>query len=804
MTSLNDLRQDLSFALRTLRRNPGFSITVLLTLALGIGVCSAVFSMTATLLLRPLPFAEPDQLVTVFGADEAQGWTRQSISPPDLQDLREAVPAFQNVEGYFVRELNLGGQEEPETVPGSRVTAGLFGALGVGPALGRSFTPEDETAGQVAIISHGLWQRRYGGDPQILNRPIVVHEQPCTIVGVMPPGFSFPNPTTAIWLPAELTAGQKARTARVYQVLARLADGASLGEARTQLAALAGTLKTGYPDSHKSFAFNPVPLRQALTFAYDRVVLVSRILMAAVFCTLLLVCANVASLMIARFTGRTHELIIRNALGADSTRLIRLFLAESLVLSLLGGAAGLLIAQWLIAQGALMVPDNIYRVGEFGLSPSTVLFTFGLALLTAFLVGLAPARHAVRTQLTAALAEAKGGSRRNRRFFDGLVIAQLALGTILLIGALLMLRSVSELGKVDPGFDTRVLSVRLNLPVAKYPDAESQAAFVDRARERVAGLAGVSRVAAVNLLPLNNETNWRELSVEGKDFGENQKPAAIVVSASRDYFATMDVPLLRGRAFDVTDIKSAEPVAIVSRSFAERYLPKDDPTSARIALDSARGEVVWRSVVGVVENYAYVDLKDEGRPQVFVPFAQVPWGYMRLLVRSELPGLTLVAPLRTALAEIDGNLPLQEPQLLGQVVADSLVVENFTSTALIGLGAGALLLAMIGLYGVMAYRVSRSVPEIGIRMALGADRSTILRQVLKQAMVLTAIGLGIGLIAAAGISFGLTRLLYGINPVDVVSYAVVGTALGLVALVAGYLPALRASRISPMEALRQL
>ena len=805
MASVADLRHDLAFTLRTLFRNPGFTITVLLTLALGIGVCSAVFSMNSALLMRPLPFAKPDQLVQIFGVDKAQGWNRLYISPLDLQDLRESAPAFQKIEGFYVRELNLSGSEnEPEPVNGARVTAGVFSALGVSPALGRGFEPQDEAGTPVAVISHGLWQRRFGGDPQILGRKILVHSQACSVIGVMPQDFSFPNPTTAVWLPAEQAPQQMTRGNKLFSVLGRLADGASQAEARAQLATLAGNLVKDHPDSHRDFGFDLVPLRRSLVFAYDRIVLVSRILIAAVAFTLILVCANVANLLLARFSGRSHELIIRNALGAGSGRLVRLFLTESLVLSLVGGALGLLFAKWLMRLGAPMIPDNVYRVGEFELTGGTVAFTFGLALLTALLVGLMPARHAVRTQLATAIAEAKGGSRRGRRFFDALVVTQLAIGTILLIGALLMLRSVDKLGKVDPGFDTGVLSVRLNLPLSDYPDPVAQATFVENARERIGRIPGVKNAAAVNFLPLNNETLWRSLKVEGQDYGENKKPAAIMLFASAGYFETMDVPLMRGRRFDATDLRDSAPVAVVNATFAARYLPKDDPTAARIAVENANGEVIWRSVVGVVGDYSHVDLKSAARPQVFIPYAQSPWAYFRLLVSAEVPPLSLLAPIRGALAELNPNLPLQEPQLLQQVIAESLVVEKFTSSALVALGIGALLLAMIGLYGVMAYRVARSVPEIGIRMALGADRREIRRQVLRQAFRLTILGLAIGLVAAAGISFGLSRLLFGIEPVDILTYAAVGTVLALVAIVAGYLPAVRASRISPMEALRQL
>ena len=802
--SESHLWRDLTYALRVLRRNPGFTATVVVTLGLGIGVCAAVFSMTGTLLLRPLPFPRPDELVHVWGME---GGSREYVSPLDIEDMREAVPAFAHVGGFNMREFNLSGAgDQPELVPGARVTAGVFPALGVSPALGRAVSDEDERTGAaVVVLSDALWRRRFGADPAVLGQSVLVHAQPHTVIGVMPPGFVFPNPVTGLWVPAQLTEEQRTRENASFQVVARLRGGAGREEARAQLGRLAATLAGRYPDTHRDVRFDVVPLREALTFAYDVIRLVSWILVAAVCFSLLLVCTNVASLMLARFAARTQEVAIRKALGAEPRRLVGQFLVESLVLSAAGGVLGVLAAQWLIRAGSAMVPDDIYRVGEFGIDLPTALFTVGLVLATAVLVGLLPALRIARTPVAAHLDNGTRATegRRSRRRFDALVVAQFAAGCVLLVGALLMLRSVRQLQTVDPGFDTGVLSLKLNLPAAEYPEEADKAAFVRDARARIGELPGVRATAAATFLPLNNETLRRRLRVEGTDVPDDERPSAIVHAASAGFVETMGIALVAGRAFTEADDGAAAPVAVVNRSFARRFLADGNPVGARIALGGKAGEAPeWRTVVGVVADHRHESLKGAAEPQAFVPFAQAPSGYLRLLVRADGDALALVPAVRRSVAGVDPDVPLTEPRLLRQVVAESLAPERFTSMALIGLGVGALLLAAIGLYGLMAFRVARSTREIGVRMALGASRRGVLTLMLGQAGRLTAIGLAIGLAGAAGLSFGLSRLLFGVRPLDPAVYAAVAVVLGAVAILASLLPVLRASRVDPMEALR--
>jgi putative ABC transport system permease protein len=802
--SESHLGRDLRYAFRVLRRNPGFTATVVLTLGVGMGVCAAAFSMMGALLLRPLPFPRPDELVHVWGSE---GGSRQYVSPLDIEDMREAVPAFAHVGGFNMREFNLSGAgDQPELVPGARVTAGVFPALGVRPALGRGVEEADERSGAaVVVLSDGLWRRRFGADPGVLGKSVLVHAQPHTVVGVMPPGFVFPNPVTNLWVPAQLTEEQRARDNASFQVVARLKPGSGDGQARSQLSTLASTLAARYPDSHRDARFEVVPLREALTFAYDVIKMVSWIMVGAVAFSLLLVCANVASLMLARFAARTQEVAIRKALGARPERLVKQFLVESLLLSLAGGAVGLLAAQWLIRAGSAFVPDDIYRVGSFGIDLPTALFTLALVVVTAVLVGLLPALRVARAPVADHLDNGTRAteSRRSRRRFDVLVVAQFAAGCVLLVGALLMLRSVQRLQTVDPGFDPGVLSLKLNLPAAEYPEEADKAGFVRDARARIGGLPGVRATAAVSFLPLNNETLRRRLRVEGTDVPDDERPSAIVHSASAGFVEAMGIPLVAGRAFAEGDDGAAAPVAVVNRSFARRFLPEGNPVGARIALGGKAGEAPeWRTVVGVVADHRHESLKGAAEPQAFVPYAQAPSGYLRLLVRADGDALALVPAVRRSVAAVDPDVPLTEPRLLRQVVAESLAPERFTSMALVGLGAAALVLAAIGLYGVMAFRVVRSTREIGVRMALGASRRGVLTLMLGQAGRLTAIGLAIGLAGAAGLSFGLSRLLFGITPLDPPVYAAVAVVLGAVAILASLLPVLRASRVDPMEALR--
>ncbi len=793
------LSNDLSFTCRSLRRNLGVAVTVWLTLGLGIGVCTAVFSMIHAVLLRPLPFPQPEQLVHVWGV-ERQGWNRGYLSPLDLRDLRQSVPAFAQVEGFYGREFNLSSNDaEPELVSGVRVTAGVFSALRISPALGRGFLPQDERPGSaVVLISHGLWQRRFGGTPQILGQSLTVHAQPCAVIGVMPAGFAFPTPATELWLPADLAPDQATRENRLFQVLARLRPETEIQTARTQLHALASALAATATERDRDRSFEVVPLREALVFSHDRVVLAAQILSVAAVFALLLVSANVANLLLARFGTRAHEVAVRNAMGGSLGQLIRLLLTESLVLALLGGLSGLLIARWLVRVSGTLIPDRLYRADSFGLSVPAVGFAFFLALLVAGLVGLWPALRTTRSSLAGTLAASRLGSGRSRRYFDALAVAQLALGTLLLCAAFSLLSRVQHLQEVNPGFEPQVLSLRLNLPPSTYPTSIAQADFVRTARAQIAQVPGVQSVAAVNFLPLNHEAQWRTFRIAGQAAGA-EEPTAIVLSVSSGYFETLAVPVLQGRDLDDRDHATAPLVVMVNRTFAERYLPPGDPVGARLAFEpAAGGEPRWRTVVGVVADYQHVDLTQGARPQVFLPYAQSPWAYLRLLVRAGVPGPMLVPSIRSAVAKVDPHLPLIEPQTLAQVIAESLVVERFISLALISLGVGALLLATIGLYGVMAYRVQRALPEISLRMALGADRSSVLRLVLMQAIRLAGMGLVLGLFGALGLGFGLSRFL-GTQPFEITIYAIVGVVLALVAVLAGYLPALSASRANPLS-----
>ena len=801
------LWRDFSYALRILRRNRGFAATVVLTLGLGIGVCTAVFSLVGTLLLRPLPFPRADELVHVWSTDVRQGWTQEYVSPLDLADVRESVRAFGEVGGFSMRDFNLSGTgDPPELVSGAQVTSGVFPALGVSPLLGRAINAEDErTGGAVVVLSHRVWQRRFGGDAGIVGRSILIHAEPHTVVGVMPPEFVFPNPITSLWVAARLTEEQRARAYAPFQVVARLRPGSSSGEAQAQLATLANTLSTRYPETHRDSRFQVVPLREALTFAFDIIKLVSWILVGAVSFALLLVCANVASLMLARFTARTPEVALRKALGAQPRRLVGQFLVESVVLSLIGGVVGLLVAHWLIRASATMIPDDLYRVGGFGIDASAALFTLALVLATALLVGLLPSLRVASAPVAHHLDNGTRAteSRRSRRRFDVLVVAQLAAGCVLLVGALLMLRSVQRLQTVDPGFDTGVLTLKLNLPPAKYTTEESMAGFVRDARARIAELPNVRGAAAVNVLPLNNETVHRKLRIEGVDFAASEQPVSIVLFASAGYFETMGIPLVSGRTLGGGDIGSAAPVVVVNRSFARKYFSRGDPLGSRIALGGKQGEPPkWRTVVGVVDDYHHEDLKGGAQPQAFVPLEQAPTSYLRLLVRADGDARALLPAVRQAVAGVDPDVPLTETRLLSEVLAEKLAPERFTSLALIALGLGALLLAAIGLYSVMAFRVVRSTREIGVRMALGANRREILRLMMGRAGRLMAAGLGIGLVGAAGLSFGLSRLLFGVTPLDPAVYGGVAAALAAVALLASLLPVLRASRVDPMVALR--
>ena len=797
--------QDFRYALRTLRKNPGFTATAVLTLALGIGANTSIFSFINAFLLRPLPFEQPDELVHVWGTNQRQGWNMNRVSQPNFLDWKDQNRVFEDMAAFNYTGETLTGLDQPEQVSGGRVSANAFQLLGVEPLMGRGFLEGEDQPGSkpVMVVSQQFWRNRLAADPKVLGRILELNDSAYTIVGVMPESFRFPLPTTQLWVPRPLDSAKYKRDVRFLQVFARLRPGVSLEQAQSEMDRLAQGLENAYPEVNAERGASVVPLRNALNFAHDIIQPMSAVLAAAVGFVLLIACANVASLLLSRARSRQREMALRTALGAARRRLVRQILTECGVIAVLGAVLGVGLAQLGTRGLAGYIPAELYKVGEIELDSNALFFTLGLALLTAFIFGIFPALRAAQVDLSDSLKEGSSGAgsgRRGRSLHSALVVAEMSLAIVLLAGTALMIRSFVNLQQVDPGFSSSdVLSLQVSLPSQRYGASAQISAFHQAVADRVAGLPGVEAAATVNYLPLNHETDSTEFSIEGRPAPQGRPWQGVAVTVSSGYFEVMQIPLLQGRVFSRQDEAGSQPVALISQAMANRFWPDSDPLGALLKLGD-KGQPVM--VVGVVGNVRQVDLESSSQPTIYRPQLQSPWRYLRVLARASGNPEALAAPIRREIWSLDAALPINEVRTLEQVVNDFLLPQRSLAESLGVLSAGALILAAVGIYGLMAFFVSQRVREIGIRLALGAKRSDVLRLVVGRTLKLTALGLTIGLAGA----FGLTRLMsnffFGVAAGDPSTFALTALFLTATALLAGYIPARRASRIDPMLTLR--
>ncbi len=810
--------QDMRYGFRMLLKRPGFTVVAVLALALGIGASTAIFSVVNAVLLRPLAFNEPDRLVMVWGSAPQLGF---DILPPtagESLDWREQNKVFDHVAAFKSWAWTMTGSNGPEQIWGARVNSSLFPALGVKPLLGRTFLPEEDRAGsqRVVIIGQGLWQRSFGSDPSIIGKNVTLSGQTYTVVGVMPQGFRFPggenmlaglqfSPKTEMWEPLALTEKEiSERGTHNLAVIARLKPGATLPQAQVEMGNIARHLEQQYPRTSKGIGVKLVPLHEQVVGDVRPALL---ILLGTVGFVLLIACANVANLLLARAASRTREIAIRTALGASRLRVLRQLLTESVLLALCGGFCGLLLALWGIDALSAFVPENIPRAGEIGVDGRMLSFTLVISLLTGVIFGLAPALQASKSDVNESLKEgargASTGLRRNR-FRSLLVVAEVALALMLLIGAGLLIRSFMRLQQVNPGLDPRdVVTMGIVLPFiapSNYDKPEQQAAFFHRLLERMATLPGVQAAAVVSGLPLSGANEGSDFSIEGRSVSsEGQKPQADYTMVSRDYFRAMSIPLMRGRVFTGEETKESPGIAIISQRMAERYWPGEDPIGKRLTLSFEKSP---REIVGIVGDVKQTSLNAETMPGVYMPFQQFPYPGMTLVIRTQSDMASITSAVRRELQAMDGNVPISEVRSMEQVISASVSQRRF-SMMMLGLFAlVALLLSAVGIYGVIAYSVSERSHEIGIRIALGARSRDILRMVLGQGMILTLIGVALGLAGALALTRLMSSLIYGVSATDPLTFAGVSLALGVVALLACYIPARRATRVDPMEALR--
>lgn len=814
---MRGLKQDLSFGWRLLGRNPAFAAVVVVTLALGISANTTVFSIVNAVILRSLPYRDPSRLVVVWETNTARGLPLMVASPPNFADLRDQNRVFSELAAYRTRDFTLSGTGDPEQLSGASVSGDMTALLGVAPLLGRGFTMEDDRPGAPAtvILSHGLWQRRFGGSRAILEETLVLNGEPHRVIGVMPAGFDFPPPISfkgdpqivgaELWTPLRLSIAPNQRSAHNLFVIGRLRDGATLAEAQADLAAIAERLARDYPASNAGWGLTAAPLDKEVTGRLQTALL---LLAGAVGLVLLIVCANVANLLLARGMSRQREFAVRSALGASRLRLLRQSLVESLLLSMLGGALGLLLASAAIRAIILVGPQNIYRLDSADIDLRVAGFALLISLATAVICGLIPALQGSRINLVTTLKE--GGATTDgagrRRWRNLLVVAEMALSVVLLVAAGLLLRSLYRLQSLPLGFKPEQLTTfTISLPPA-YKDGSERMQFFETLTSRLSTFPGVESVAYSDNLPLGSNRQGTSFEVEGRPAPPpGQEHSTNFSSVSPEYFRALGITLLEGRHFTSADHNAQPRVVIVNRTLAERFFPGESAVGKRLRIFASSDSSF--EIVGVVVDERHESLQAELRPNVYLPYAQFPVRLpMRIFIRSKMEAGEDVGPLISAVRRevraLDPGLPVYDVRTMSDVLAGASAQPRFMTFLLLTFAGCALLLAAIGIYGVMAYLVTQHTREIGLRMALGAEPRDILLLIVTQGLGLAVAGVAIGLFGALTLARLLSSQLYGISAYDPLTLIAVAALLLIVALAASLLPARRAMKIDPMIALR--
>jgi putative ABC transport system permease protein len=818
LSRLDDLWQDLRYGARTFRKNPGFALVATITLALGIGANTAIFSVINGVLLQPLAFHAPDRLFMLW--TDNPGWQLGFHELPpanaDLPEWRARANSFEEVAAFQANTAGLADDgSEPERVGGVDVTSNLLPTLGVQPLLGRNISNEEEQPGQdrVAIISYALWQRRFGGDLEILGKSIKIDGVPRKIIGIMPEGFHFPRANemppvynlpekTDIWTPlAWDAAGWQNRTRRFFNLVGRLKEGVTQAQAQAEMDGIAARQAKDYPQTHEGWRVWLTPLFKQVVGQTRTPLLV---LLGAVGFLLLISCANIASLLLARAAARRREIAVRAAIGAGRGRIIQQLLTESLLLAMLGGSIGLLLGYLGLDLLLGFIPPTVPRLQNISLDTNVLLFTASISLLTGVLFGLIPAIQASKVNLTEALKDAgRANSAGQSSGHSLLVTAEVALAAVLLVGAVLLLQSLQRLVAVDPGFRPEgVATFELTLTPALYPDGGRRAQFVEQMRARLGSTPGVGAVGAISNLPLGSNEDMSWFAVEGAEpVAKGKEPLAENRVITPNYFEAMGISLVRGRDFDATDTVDKQLVAIVNETLARKFFPAGGAVGKRIKWVY---EDNWRTIVGVAHDVRGFSLEVPARPQLYVPYAQKHERYeMTVTIRADATALpSLRNAIQRELKQLDTTIPVAKYRTMPELLVKATSRPRF-STLLLGLfAAAALMLTVVGLYGVVAYGVSQRSREIGIRMALGAQRRNVLAQVIRQGMHPAFVGIGIGMASAFGLMRLLASQLYQINPSDPTTFGIVAFGLLIVSLIACYLPARRATRVDPITALR--
>ena len=812
---MSTLLHDLRYGLRMLAKNPGFTAVAVLTLALGIGGSTAVFSVVNTVLLKPLPYADPGRLMTVESMNTRGALVPNSLSYPDFFDFRAQNRVFDHLVTSRDTNVVLTGVGQPQQLDGEMVTWDLFPALGIMPQLGRGFLQSEEAAGtHVVVLGHALWQRQFGGDPGIVGRAITLDRKPYTVVGVAPAGFAFPVNEPDIQLWTTIAADREAppgnqpiteeRGAHLLAALGRLRPGVSIEQARADLDVIAQALAKQYPDSNTNY--RQASVRPALQTLVGESRTPLLILLGAVGLVLLIACANIANLLLARTTAREHEIAVRAAMGASQVRVVRQLLTESLLLAILGGTAGVVLAEYALRFVLPLGGQSIPRLAQASIDGRVLGFSLLLAFIASLLFGMAPALQASKIDLTGSLKEqSRGGTDRHDRVRGALVIAQVTLGLVLVSGAGLLMASFLHLQESDLGLKPdHLLTYWFSLPEPQY-NAAQEVAFYDQLLERMRALPGVQSAAGVWPLPLGGDNATVTFNIEERPAPQPSRPSARMAFATPGYFLTAGIPLLKGRFFTEHDDEKAPPVLIVNKAFADKFFPGEDVIGKRItpgATGPGQKDESIHEIVGVVGSAKLFALDAGPKPIYYFPYKQLAWMPPVVMLRTAVPPRTLESAIRGQMAALDPLVPVFQVRAMEELLSTQVIEPRF-HTLLLGCFAGiALLLTMVGLYGVVAYSVTRRTREIGVRIALGAGRSTVLFMVLKQALVLVLIGLLLGLAGALAGGELLRGMLYGVKPFDPGVLAIACCLIGLTGALAAYFPARRATQVDPIVALR--
>jgi putative ABC transport system permease protein len=804
---MDSILRDLKFSIRSLLKRPTLTIIAIMTLAVGIGANSAIFSCINALLLKPLPFPDPDRIVALWEKLPSRGLPRNEVAVANYLDWRAQNKTFEQLGIYRWWSANLTGADSPERVQGFQVTPNFLNIVGVKPFMGRGFSAEEEQPGKdaVALLTYSLWQRRFGADPNIVNKTIVTNGVTRTVIGVMPADFNYPK-GSEIYAPLAITPElAHNRGNHAYLGIGRLRPGVSLQGAQAEFDTIASQLEKQYPESNTGRGIVIYPILEDTVRMYSTALWV---MMGAVGFVLLIGCANVANLMLARASGRQREIALRAALGASRWRIIRQLLTESVLLALAGGALGILVAYWGVDAIRAGNPGEAARFApgwtNLGINLPVLAFTLLLSVLSGVVFGLAPAWQLSKPDLNSALKEgARQSTSTSHRLRGLLVISEVALSLMLLVSAGLLIRSFLQLVKTDPGFNSEnLMTMNLVLPVAKYKDEPQRAAFYSDLVRRTEELPGVASAAIVNHLPLGGSNSSTSFLVEdlpepppGQEFDGRYRVC------SPNYFQTMGIAVTKGRAFTEQDKAGAPLVIIVNETLAQRYWPNTDPIGKRMRYAGPLQENPWMQVVGVVQDVKH-DMSLPITSDYYVPHAQDAWQSMVLVAKTKVEPATMAAPIRQQVWTIDKDQPVFDVHTMGEVRAMSLALHSFSSVMLSIFAGVALLLAAIGIYGVMFYAFTQRTQEIGIRMALGARGLDVLKLMIRNGMSLALIGVAAGLAGAYGVTRLLASLLFGVSPTDFLTFGSVTLGLLLVALLACYIPARRATKVDPLVALR--